>query len=110
MVIETNSKEVKNIFNLYNSGNLNDAEFKAKKMIQEHRDSSVLLNVLGVIFNSKKKFDEAIKNFKKALDINPNYAQAENNLGVMYQRINKYEESIFCYKNAIKLNQRKVKP
>ena len=103
MVLKINSKQIKDIISLYKSGNLNDAEFKARELIQQYPDSFVLFNILGVIFDGQKKFDKAIRSFKKAIKINPNYAQAENNLGVTYQRINKYEDSIYCYKNAIKL-------
>ena len=110
MTLGTNSKQVKELIKLYSSGNLNKAEYRARKLIKQYHDAFILFNVLGAILNDKKKFDEAIKNFKQAIKINPNYAQAENNLGVAYQNLNKFNESISCYKRAIKLKSDYAEP
>ena len=110
MTLGTNSKQVKELIKLYSSGNLNKAEYRARKLIKQYHDAFILFNVLGAILNGQKKFDEAIKNFKQAIKINPNYAQAENNLGVAYQNLNKFNESISCYKRAIKLKSDYAEP
>ena len=66
MTPEVKSKQVEELINLYSSGNLDDAEYWARKLIKFYPDAFILFNVLGAILNSLKKFDEAIKNFKQS--------------------------------------------
>ena len=52
-----------------------------------------------------KKYDEAIEYYKKAIAINPNYADAHANLGVNYIQKGKFDEAISNLKEAIKIDQ-----
>jgi len=47
--------------------------------------------------------EEAIKNLKRALEIEPGLEEAHNNLGVIQLRGEKYEEAIESFNEAIKL-------
>ena len=47
---------------------------------------------------------EAIKDFSKAIKLNPNYALAYNNRGIAKDNLGLYEEAIKDYDKAIKLN------
>ena len=78
MIPEINSKEVKEVIDLFNLGKLKTAENLAKQLINRFPDSAILFNLMGAILSSQKKYDEAIKNFKESLKINPNNAEAEN--------------------------------
>lgn len=52
---------------------------------------------------SKSNFIElAVKHYKTALDINPDYSIARNNLGNAYMDQGKYDEAIECYKAVTK--------
>lgn len=44
----------------------------------------------------------AVKHYKKALDLNPNYSIARNNLGNVYMDQKKWNEAIACYKKVTK--------
>lgn len=104
MLIKKNSDQIKELIKLYTSGNLTKAENEAKILIQKYPESFILFNILGVILNSQKKFEQAIINFNEALKINPNFAQAENNLGVTYQKLNNLDEAVLHFSKAIDLN------
>ena len=48
--------------------------------------------------------EDAIKHYKKAIEINPNLHQAYNNLGITYKTLQRYDEAIRAYKKAIEIN------
>jgi tetratricopeptide (TPR) repeat protein len=48
--------------------------------------------------------DEAIIQYKKAIEIDSNYKDAYNNLGNCYQETKKYNEAIIQYKKAIEID------
>lgn len=50
---------------------------------------------LGEALYNKGKVDEAIACYKKAIDLNPDYAGGYNNLGIMYYEQNKMDEAIY---------------
>ncbi|MBA7497165.1 Photosystem I assembly protein Ycf3 [subsurface metagenome] len=58
----------------------------------------------GVDYGLKGMYDEAIAEYKRAIEINPNYAEAHGNLGVAYAAKGMYDEAIAEYKRAIGIN------
>jgi tetratricopeptide (TPR) repeat protein len=50
-----------------------------------------------------KKYDEAIGCYKKAIEINPDYAEAYLNLGITYGEKGMTDEEISEYKKAINI-------
>jgi predicted O-linked N-acetylglucosamine transferase (SPINDLY family) len=51
-----------------------------------------------------EKTNDAIYYYKKAININPNYADAHNNLGNALKDSGKFEKAISCYEKAININ------
>jgi Tfp pilus assembly protein PilF len=60
-------------------------------------------NNLGHSFILDGKIDDAILHFREALNIKPDYAQAQYNLGLALTYQGKMEESIIHYKKALKI-------
>lgn len=52
------------------------------------------------------RFDEALKQFDKAIEINPQDALAWGNKGVALDELGRYEEAITCYDKAIEINSK----
>ena len=52
----------------------------------------------------KGRFDEAIENYRKAIQINPNYSEALNNLGVALADKGRFDEAIENFRKAIQIN------
>ena len=48
--------------------------------------------------------DKAIKCYKKALAIKPDYSEAHNNLGIAYQQLGQINDSINQYEKALAIN------
>ena len=67
---------------------------------------SVFLSVIRTVFLSvsANDFEDALESFIKAVEINPNYAEAYYNHGNLLCEIKKFDESIFSYNKAIKIN------
>ena len=69
------------------------------------KDIKLILGLFNTnkISEAKKKLDEALESYNKAIEIDPNYAQAYNNLGIAFQKLNRINEAVFNYKKAISL-------
>ncbi len=59
---------------------------------------------LGSSYLNNSQFNEAMTEFKKALDLNPRKKETLNFLGFLSTRFNKYEEAIIYYKKAISID------
>ena len=75
------SEQLQYIINLYTQGQLQQALSKATQMLERFPNSVVLYNIAGASNAGLMQFDAAINNYKKALKINPDYAEAYNNMG-----------------------------
>jgi len=96
--------EMKEVENLYKTNQLDLLEIKLRKLIEIHPQTSILFNILGVILQKKRLFEDAINSFNKAINIQPNFDQAYNNLGNVLKLIGKFKESVVEYEKAIKIN------
>ena len=72
-----------------------------------------LLATGGTAYLTKKlldaKFHEATDQYKEALRVNPNYAEAHNNLGFIFMNQGKYQEATDQYKEALRINTNQQK-
>ena len=71
-------EDIKFILSLLSSRKFEEAKKKIDKQIVNFPNSSILFNILGAIFAEQNQATKAIENYKKAININPNYAQAYN--------------------------------
>lgn len=56
----------------------------------------------GESFLSDERYDEALAEFQKAIDIKPNYARAHFGCGHVYRRTKQYTNAISAFQQAIK--------
>jgi tetratricopeptide (TPR) repeat protein len=74
----------------------------------EHSTSQNVLAQLayddGMDYMESGDYDTAILKFKKAIEIDPNFAFSWDNLGVCYRKSNQYEEAIDAYKKSLEIN------
>ncbi|TAH38858.1 MAG: tetratricopeptide repeat protein [Bacteroidetes bacterium] len=57
---------------------------KLSESIESNPDNELLFFNRGMMYESKKNFDSAAVDYRKALEINPDHLDANYNLGVMY--------------------------
>ena len=58
----------------------------------------------GIAYANKGMYDEAIAEFKKAIEINPNFAMAHSNLGAAYINKGMLDQPIAQCKRALDIN------
>ena len=87
----------------HNQGNLQEAiKYYQHCINQRFEDERVLFNY-GAILASIGKLKEAEFYTRKAIEINPNYAEAYSNLGGIFRNIGKLKEAEFYTRKAIEL-------
>ncbi len=63
---------------------LDDALALASTMVEKDPQNTYYVYVKGFIFHHKKDYKQAAENFKKAIELDPNNAEAYSNLGLAY--------------------------
>ena len=82
------------------------AEAAFKATIAINSQSSMSYSALGYVYFLSNRYDEALRNFKKAIDIDPNNAGAHNNLGFTYAEMGiNLDEAITECRKAVTLNR-----
>ncbi|MFN3527557.1 MAG: tetratricopeptide repeat protein [Candidatus Altarchaeaceae archaeon] len=84
-------------------GIINNEKDKNKSDIEDLTDPRIW-NRKGLELKNLKKFEEAIKCYDKAIELDPNYLEARNNKGVVLSLMEKFEEAIKCYDKALEIN------
>ena len=91
----------------HQNNNLDDAITYYTEVISLDSDSSIVplaYNNRGSAYQSKDEIDRAIKDYNKAIKLNPDYALAYYNRGSAYQSKDEIDRAIKDYNKAIKLN------
>jgi len=68
------------------------------------RVDAQLLNKIGTVLSQQQKLDEAAAFLQRALDLDPNFAEAEANLGMVLELQRRLDEAADHYRRAIELN------
>ncbi|KAE9522224.1 hypothetical protein AGLY_017382 [Aphis glycines] len=74
------------------------------KIAQKSANNCEALSYLGDVYFMTKKYDKAILNYHKALDINPNLKITLFNLGKVYLQITEYQKAVEAFEKTIKLD------
>ena len=69
-------KEAQIILNYFKIEDYISAEIKAKKLIKKFPNYQAVYNLLGLCLQQQKKYSEAIKFYKIAIQNNPNFIVA----------------------------------
>ena len=103
-------KEAQVILNYFKAQDYISAEVKAKKLIKKFPNFQAVYNLLGLCLQSQKKFLEAIKYYKIAINNNPNFFVAINNLGLTYHNMYDLKNAQHYYERAIEINPKFTHP
>ena len=59
---------------------------------------------IGIICRKQKRYAEAIAEYRTALQLDPQYADAHNNCGAAYYYMKRYDDAIAEYQTALRLD------
>lgn len=74
---------------------------KAEKNL-EPENKALILNALGYAYFAQEQYDTAVRQYKEALKIYPEYVVGLNNLGNVYEKKQMVIKAIETYKEALK--------
>jgi len=97
------SKKLQPIINLFMQGQLQKTLFEVIHMLERFPNSVTLYNIAGASNSGLMQFDAAIKSYKQALKIKPDYFDAYNNMGNALKKKGDSDAAIDCYKKALKI-------
>ena len=78
------SKELSELLSLFKKQKYSIAEKKCLNLIKKIKPNYEIFNIYAVILFELNKYDEAIKYWKKATELNPQYHFGYNNLGNVF--------------------------
>jgi tetratricopeptide (TPR) repeat protein len=74
-----------------------------KQLADDETDNAAIVyNALGYSYFAQEQYDLAIRNYKEALKITPEYVTALNNLGHSYERKQLMNQALEAYESALK--------
>jgi Flp pilus assembly protein TadD len=76
--------------------------FAASAHADQRSDSQAQVE-FGIVAAQKELWQEALYRWKRAVEIDPNYAAAHNNLAIAYEHEGKFEEARKTYERALEL-------
>ena len=69
-------------------------------------------NLMGMYFDSKGKFEEALKNYKQAYSLSEKIqyqsgiSSSVNNMGIIYEVLGQYPEALECYQTSLLIDEK----
>ncbi len=85
-----------------------DAEASFKMAINLLPDSAEFHDKLAFTYLHQKRYNLAIKEYKKVLEIDTNYINAYKNIGGIYEKLGNIEEAINNYKKVVKIDPQDI--
>lgn len=80
-----------------------EAAEQFKKLSDANPKNPVYLNKLGIALHQQEALSLAMKYYKEAVKVDPQYADAENNVGTIWYQRKKYSRAVKAYEKAIKM-------
>jgi len=100
---DPSQEELDNLINLYTQRQYQETLTQALKLLEKFPRSFTLYNIVGVTNHISGKAKEAVRAYKKAISIKPDFAEAHNNLGITLKDQGKLDEALEVYNNAISI-------
>ena len=95
---QNNGKNLQDAISLFENEKYNESLALLNKVITSDAKNAYAYYYRGMIYDSQKKLNEAISDYKKAISLNPEDLQIVNYmLGIDYDTLGKYKEAYNCY-------------
>jgi len=96
--------EINSVIALYSNGQMQEALDAVDTLTKDYPNEPLLYNISGVCYKAIGQLDAAVKSFKKALAIKPDYTEVNYNLGLTFQELDQLEDAVKSYEKALAFN------
>lgn len=105
--MESNNRTrgIQDAFELYNLGQLKEAAFICKDILQNQSDNSDALHLLGLITHDTGDIEKALLLIEKAIDSSPQTPYYYNDFGVILHRQGQLEDAYEAFDQALALKR-----
>lgn len=100
---DPSSEEMNTLVSLYQSGHMAEVEQQCKLSLVNYPQSSIVMNLLAAAQGAQGRMEEAVNSYRKAIQMNPSFAEAYCNCGVALKKLGRFEEALQSYNKAIHL-------
>ena len=97
------SAQLHHLTSLFNQDLMQSVLSEGIQMLEGYPNSFVLHNLLGAAHVRCMQYNQAIGSYKKAIELNPDYAEAHSNMGIAYKGADDLLAAIKSFKRAIKI-------
>ena len=97
--------DIKDILNLFNKKNYIETEQKIKNLVIKYPDDCFIVNIYGVVLVAQKKNEQALIEFKKAINLNKSFSDGYFNIGTTLIKLFKYNEALYYFHKCIEINK-----
>jgi tetratricopeptide (TPR) repeat protein len=94
---------INQLVTFYKQGQMAAVIEQATPLTEQYPEAFIVWNILGAANKGLNRVAEASEAFRKATELNPNYADGFNNLGTTLQEQGKLDEAMVSYKKALAL-------
>lgn len=84
---------------------LEDSFVDLERQVEQDNENFVALFDLGVAYERKGMFEEAIAAFERAIKANPNYASAMEHLAFLLEKLNREKEALPLWEKVLTLKK-----
>ena len=85
----------------YQEKNFELASVEFNRSLQTDSSNKLPYYYLGIINDTRGKPEEALKYYKEAISLDPDFSEAYNALGVVYVKQEKWQDALKCFKKAL---------
>ena len=100
---QANQSEIKSVINLFSDNKLKEALEMVSVLINKFPRDSILLNIRGACEAGLGSLQESVKSYKKAIELNPNFAYAYFNRGIAKEILEDLNGACADYKIAARM-------
>jgi len=85
----------------YQQKNYELASVEFNRSLQTDSSNKLPYYYLGIISDTRGKPEDAVRYYKEAIILDPDFSEAYNALGVVYVKQEKWQEALKCFKKAL---------
>ncbi|WP_269625308.1 putative 2OG-Fe(II) oxygenase [Prochlorococcus marinus] len=100
----TKEQIINQAFKFHSEGNILEAGKYYKQLIKQRCNDHRVFSNYGIILKNSGKLKQAEISTRKAIELNPNYAEAHCNLGNILKDLGKLKEAEISFSKSIELN------